>query len=232
MTVVTTPSHWTEIYDTKSGRLLQCRPVGSVAGSFPHTPWWHCVFHDPYERINFWSHALPGAAFLLIAVAHFCFQTTIPFAIGLFSIFAAVTHGFSALTHVFPDDHTIEKLDHIGITATIIGTPVTALIAKEHGDLPPPLLWLSVWLLLSAFLKPVPRVIGFMSGGALMVYLFGLLVLDEIFLVELFLYFSGGLFFLRNDGHSRGVGLADHHFLHYFSTVASVLHIKYLLNLS
>jgi len=232
MTATTKFSHWAEIYDRQSGRLLICRPVGSVAGSFPHTPWWHCVFHDPYERINFWSHAIPGAAFVMIAVAYFCFQTTIPFAIAVFAIFAAVTHGFSALTHIYPDDHAIEKLDHIGITATIIGTPITALMAKEHGHLPTPWLWVSAWLLFSAFLAPVPRVVGFMSGGAVLVYYFGAMVLDEIFLLELLLYVAGGLFFLRNDGHSRGVGLADHHLLHYFSTLASILHIKYLLNLS
>lgn len=231
MTAIKKVSHWTEIYDGKSGRLLQCRPVGSVAGSFPHTPWWHCVFHDPYERINFWSHAIPGAAFISISIAHFCLQTTIPCPVALFAIFAAVTHGFSALTHIYPDDHAIEKLDHIGITATIIGTPVTALMAKEH-HLPPPILWISVWLLFSAFLRPLPRVVGFMSGGAVLVYYFGPMVLDELFLVELLLYVSGGLFFLRNDGYSRGVGLADHHLLHYFSTLASVIHIRYLFNLN
>ncbi len=47
-------------------RPAEFRPVGSPAGTFHHTPWWVCVFHDPYERINFWSHFLPGVAFLII----------------------------------------------------------------------------------------------------------------------------------------------------------------------
>ena len=44
-----------------------CRAAGSPAGSFPHTPWWHCVLHDPYERINVWSHAVPGLVLLVLA---------------------------------------------------------------------------------------------------------------------------------------------------------------------
>jgi hypothetical protein len=42
------------------------RPPGSVAGTWHHTPWWVCVIHDPYERINFWSHFLPGVAFAIL----------------------------------------------------------------------------------------------------------------------------------------------------------------------
>jgi predicted membrane channel-forming protein YqfA (hemolysin III family) len=190
------------------------------------------VFHDEYERINFWSHGLPAAAFTAMVVLHFCFQTVIPSPVAVFAAFAAITHGCSALTHIYPDSHAIEKMDHIGITATIIGTPVTALMAKEHGHLPTQLQIISGLLLIAAFLRPVPRVLGFISGGAAMVYFYGGMLVDSIFVIELVLYVSGGIFFLRNDGHSRGVGLADHHFLHYFVTAASVLHIKYLLNLS
>jgi hypothetical protein len=60
-------THWRELHDPATGRLLACRPAGSPAGSFPHTPWWHCVLHDPYERINFWSHAVPGTLLLALA---------------------------------------------------------------------------------------------------------------------------------------------------------------------
>jgi predicted membrane channel-forming protein YqfA (hemolysin III family) len=199
----------------------------------PYTPWWHCVFHDEYERINCWSHGLPATGFASLVFMHFFFaQTHIPWVVALFAVCAFTTHFFSALTHVYPDSHSIEKLDHIGITATIIGTPITALLAKEHGHLPTPLLVFSVCLVLAAFLRPIPRVIGFLCGGAGLVVLYGTRLLDQIFVMELLLYASGSIFFLRNDGHRRGIGLADHHFLHYFSTLASVLHIKYLFNLS
>lgn len=31
--------HWRELHDAATGRLIACRPAGSPAGSFPHTPW-------------------------------------------------------------------------------------------------------------------------------------------------------------------------------------------------
>lgn len=32
----------------------------------------------------------------------------------------------------------------------------------------------------------------------------------------------------QNSGHDRGVGLADHHFLHYTTTLGTILHIIYI----
>jgi hypothetical protein len=45
---------------------LRFRPAGAPAGAWHHTPWWHCVFYDPYERINFHSHAVPGMLLLAL----------------------------------------------------------------------------------------------------------------------------------------------------------------------
>jgi hypothetical protein len=42
------------------------RPQGSIAGSWHHTPWWVCVLHDPYERVNVWSHFLPGCVLVVL----------------------------------------------------------------------------------------------------------------------------------------------------------------------
>lgn len=186
---------------------------------------WHCVFHDPYERINFWTHAIPGLAFLCLGIVNALLPQQ---AMALFSLCAAATHCFSALTHVYPDSHSIEKLDHIGITATIIGTPISSLMAQEHGHLPFELKLISLWLVGAAFLKPTPRVVGFVVGATAMVVLYGSMLLSYVFAIELALYLGGALFFLRNDGHERGIGLSDHHILHYFVTVASVLHLWYL----
>jgi predicted membrane channel-forming protein YqfA (hemolysin III family) len=36
------------------------------------------------------------------------------------------------MTHVYPDSHGLEKLDHLGIVALIIGTPLTALMVRTE----------------------------------------------------------------------------------------------------
>ena len=37
---------------------------------------------------------------------------------------------FSAVTHIWPDSHTLEKLDHLGIVVTIIGSPLSSLMVR------------------------------------------------------------------------------------------------------
>lgn len=54
--------------------------------------------------------------------------------LALFTVCSGVTHLMSALTHVWPDSHGLEKLDHLGIVATIIGTPMSCLMAR-HSNL-------------------------------------------------------------------------------------------------
>lgn len=37
-------------------------------------------------------------------------------------------HFLSALTHVYPDDIYLEKLDHLGIVCLVMGTPISTLL--------------------------------------------------------------------------------------------------------
>jgi hypothetical protein len=159
------------------------------------------MFHDKYERINFWSHAVPGLLFL--AAAWLCRRGALPGgpALAVFAACTASTHLISALTHVYPDSHFVvrkacdlparcrracpaaappppeprppsvraqEKCDHLGITATILGTPVTALMALQHGHLPASLAYVCAALVAAAFLPALPRVLGFMACGGAM----------------------------------------------------------------
>eukprot|EP00879_Flechtneria_rotunda_P024922 GHRR01026449.1.p1 GENE.GHRR01026449.1~~GHRR01026449.1.p1 ORF type:complete len:228 (+),score=48.55 GHRR01026449.1:807-1490(+) len=208
--------------------LKRFRPPGAPAGSWHHTPWWHCVFHDPYERINFWSHFIPGTTFFVTGfLARHAF---VPggAALWVFCCCAAITHLLSALTHVWPDSHFLEKLDHLGITALIIGTPFTQMIALDpHGNYTK----LSVAcaaLLLAAFLPPQLRTAGFISIGGMLVFSHWHIV-DVALAAQCMLYVAGGLCFVRNGGHDRFMGLSDHHLLHYKVTVACLIHIYNIL---
>lgn len=109
-------------------------PACGVAPVFPRMPWWHNVLCDPYERINFFSHAVPGAVLLCLFVAS---------AIGVFpsrgfpgrlplSVHLAVTafgHLASACTHLEPDSLLAQKFDHAGIALWVMSTTFTALTA-------------------------------------------------------------------------------------------------------
>lgn len=102
--------HWKDIYSHSAGRLIACRPPGAPAGHWPHTPWWHCVLHDPYERVNFWSHAVPGVAFLLLGLSALSHLVAGGPPLFIYSCCASITHLFSALTHVYPDSHSLVML--------------------------------------------------------------------------------------------------------------------------
>ena len=52
--------------------------------------------------------------------------------VALFGFCAGLTHLFSAITHVWPDDVYLEKLDHLGIVLLVIGTPISTLLVCKH----------------------------------------------------------------------------------------------------
>ncbi|KAK9809407.1 hypothetical protein WJX73_003131 [Symbiochloris irregularis] len=216
-----------------SPTALKFRPAGSPAGTWQHTPWWHCVLLDPYERINVWSHAAPGILFVILGFASYAGYTPghnwvhNPF--GIFCFCAATTHLLSASTHVYPDNHFLEKFDHLGIVALVLGTPITALMAHTRGGIPLDLKISAGVMLAAAFLPPTLRVLGFTVGIVVMVVLHFHIVVNANLATQLGMYGLGACVFLRNGGHARFVGCTDHHLLHYLVTGACCLHVSYLL---
>ena len=68
------------------------------------------MFHDEYERVNFWSHAVPGVLFLVLGAL--ALQGIVPGALPLFvyTCCTGTTHLTSAATHVYPDSHLLVSL--------------------------------------------------------------------------------------------------------------------------
>lgn len=46
----------------------------------------------------------------------------------LFCCSAGIMHIGSAVTHVYPDDIFLEKLDHLGIATLVMGTPISTIM--------------------------------------------------------------------------------------------------------
>jgi hypothetical protein len=90
-----------------------------------------------------------------------------------------------------------EKLDHIGIVALVVGTPVTALMAHEHGELPLDVKLCFGLMLVAALCPPAPRVAGFSAGTLAMVALHWRVIFNANLGVQLGLYGAGALCFLR-----------------------------------
>ncbi|KDD76883.1 hypothetical protein H632_c78p1 [Helicosporidium sp. ATCC 50920] len=161
------------------------------------------MFHDSYEALNFWSHGVPGAMFLFMGLLAFLELIPGGAALAVFGLCSAMTHLFSAVSHVFPDNIYLEKLDHVGILATIVGTPLTTCLAGTHNHVPFSLQIQFVALLGCAFLKPLPRVTGFTLCTLALIFLHVDLFFNAYLATEVALYGMGALFFLRNGGHSR-----------------------------
>ena len=198
----------------------------------PHAHKQPGVFHDPYERVNFWSHAVPGALLSALSAAAALGAARGGAPLAAFCACAAVTHLLSALTHVWPDSHALEKLDHFGITALILGTPVSQLMAKApHGDSTCMAVCAGA-LLVAALLRPLPRTLGFVLTTAVMVWHY-LYIVDAALALQLVLYGAGAISFLRNGGHNRlAFGLCDHHLLHYKVTLATAVQVVNLRRLA
>lgn len=209
--------------------LFRC--PGSKAGSHPHQPWQHSALRDAYERVNVWSHAVPGVLFCIasLTVRQWAGEAAAPMA--LFCGGAAVTHTFSAIGHVYPDSHVLEKADHVGIASLIVTSAMSSLEAIEHGHVPRAMYVLGLLLLVGSFLRPLPRVAAMAAGTAGVVVLFGQEIYTFNLGCQLVLYSVAALTFLRNEGHHRCVGLSDHHLLHYSVTAACLLQVANIMTL-
>lgn len=185
------------------------------------------MLHDPYERVNVWSHGVPGVFFLLVGL--YGLQLGIN-AYAVFGLCAATTHLLSALTHVYPDSVPLEKMDHYGIVALCVGTTASALLAgSKDGQLPSSMIYITLGLAVAAALRPLPRVLGYAAGVAAFVLLYGPQISNANLWAQIAMYAVGGWCFLRNGGHSdRPYWLADHHILHYQVSASCCLHMFYI----
>lgn len=69
--------------------------------------------------------------------------------------------------------------------------------AKEHGYVPTDLVWSSLGMLVAAFMPPTARVLGFAAGIIIILAFHYQTVLNLNLGVQLALYLTGGMSFLR-----------------------------------
>lgn len=90
-----------------------------------------------------------------------------------------------------------EKLDHLGIVALVAGTPLTALMAHEHGNVPLDVKVVFGAMLAAALLPPALRVAGFSLGTIAAIWLHWREVMNTNLAIQIFLYGLSGALFLR-----------------------------------
>lgn len=90
----------------------------------------------------------------------------------MFCTSAGMMHVGSAMTHVYPDDVYLEKLDHLGIATLVMGTPISTIMVRllaastmlqsssrgnGRGATPPPPNVAAVACVAGAAFKTTPR---------------------------------------------------------------------------
>ena len=90
-----------------------------------------------------------------------------------------------------------EKLDHLGIVALVAGTPLTALMAREHGNVPLDVKVVFGAMLAAALLPPAWRAAGFSLGTLAAIWLHWREVMNANLAVQIALYGLSGVLFLR-----------------------------------
>jgi hypothetical protein len=96
------------------------------------------VLQDPYERVNFWSHSIPGALLLLLAALAAAGAAPGGAPMAWFGVCAATTHLFSAMTHVYPDSHGLVRPEGALRSRRRRGAAPAASEARRQARAPPP----------------------------------------------------------------------------------------------
>jgi len=243
------PGHYAEFWGWHGPGLprpgLDFRPPGVPASPgglcppgrvFPAMPWWHHALCDPYERVNVWSHLLPGLFFVglpvYVAVLPAAWgglghalgaSAAMPWPLVAFCWVVGPAQLASALCHTYPDDFRLEKIDHVGIAAWVAAVPPTLLLAKCPGRWAAEAPWLAGFAVCLGGLVGVGDTrlrAGLTIGvGLAMAARFLPSIVGWTLVAELLLYLVGGLFFVRGtnvppaavvgaDGVARSPGLA------------------------
>lgn len=81
--------------------------------------------------------------------------------------------------------------------ALVVGTPLTALMAHEHGKIPMDVKIVFAAMLAAALLSPAWRVAGFSSGTVAAIVLHWKEVINANLAIQIVLYGMSAVFFLR-----------------------------------
>ena len=206
-------------------------PACAVDPVFPHMPYWHNILCDPYERINFFSHAVPGLVLFALLVARVAGAVPGGWPLTLHLAVTTYAHFASALTHLSPDSLAPQKADHMGIALWILSTTYTSLGSACPKMGLAPYYAMAAATVGASFVRfsKVRAACMLASGTAQALWYFHGLM-NDLFAAELALYALGAALYIRGENFGdRRWGYSDHHLMHYCVTVAAFLHVAYIL---